>query len=136
MKLLTIRNRKLWNLFPFFNRRSIVPQEPIYLSFASSIRYSITENTRQSLREIDFVQTTEQMHLSLTLPLLCVSCIFYPLNLANRHLSCVRFVPISFSFHDKLIVPVLAGKSILYNLINDRSEGWSLVTSKLSYSSR
>ena len=98
--------------------------------------YSITENTRQSFREIDFVQMTKQMHLSLTLPLLYVPCIFYPFNLANRHLSCVRFVPISFSFHDKLIVPILAGKSILYNLINDRSESSFLVTSKLSYLSR
>lgn len=81
----TIRNRELWNPFPFFSQPSL--REPIYLSFGSSF-YSITRRTRQSLWEIDFVQTTEQMHLSLTLPLLCIPCIFHPLNLAARHLSC------------------------------------------------
>lgn len=114
-------------------RRTSRTYLPIVCIFGS---YSRTKNTKQSLREIDFVQTTKQMHLSLTLPLLWIPCIFYPLNLANRHLSCIRFVPISFSFHDKFIVPILADKSILYNLINDQLEGSSLVTSKLSYSSR
>lgn len=134
---LTIRNRKLWNLFPFANWHGVVLQEPIYLSFASSV--PIAE------------QRTQGSHCEKSI--LCkrqnkCTCLWHFHYFAFRvssirltwptdtclHPLCSHFILIS--SNDKFIVPILADKSILYNLINDQLEGSSLVISKLSYSSR
>lgn len=92
----TIRNRELWNPFPFFSQPSL--REPIYLSFGSSF-YSITRRTRGSHCEKSILCKRQNK----------CTCLWHFHYFASRVSSirltwprdtclAARFVPISFSF--------------------------------------